>query len=199
MAKKAQINMRGLQKELDRKGKRVLTRLVKQKAQKAVEQSTIELIERFLNDPITKEIQGGPDAKNISDTLGGVGNLFSYIGFEEGSDPISPIRRYLANSLKIESISSKDLIFKITFSVPDMDEIKGLSPVPWAPGRSWVKAMESGLSGLGNYLVKESPVSRSGSAIQVKTKIRSGAFKNTKYMSAILKEVQKQLIEALRK
>ena len=199
MAKKAQINMRGLQKELDRKGKRVLTRLVKQNAQKAVEQSTIELIERFLNDPITKEIQGGPDAKNISDTLGGVGNLFSYIGFEEGSDPISPIRRYLANSLKIESISSKDLIFKITFSVPDMDEIKGLSPVPWAPGRSWVKAMESGLSGLGKYLVKESPVSRSGSAIQVKTKIRSGAFKNTKYMSAILKEVQKQLIEALRK
>ena len=199
MAKKAQINMRGLQKELDRKGKRVLTRLVKQKAQKAVEQSTIELIERFLNDPITKEIQGGPDAKNISDTLGGGGNLFSYIGFEECSYPISPIRRYLANSLKIESISSKDLIFKITFSVPDMDEIKGLSPVPWAPGRSWVKAMESGLSGLGNYLVKESPVSRSGSAIQVKTKIRSGAFKNTKYMSAILKEVQKQLIEALRK
>ena len=199
MAKKAQINMRGLKKELDRKGKRVLTKLVKQKAQKAVEQSTIELIQRFLNDPITKEIQAGPDAKNISDTLGGVGNLFSYIGFEEGSDPISPIRRYLANSLKIESISSKDLIFKITFSVPDMDEIKGLSPVPWAPGRSWVKAMESGLSGLGNYLVKESPVSRSGSAIQVKTKIRSGAFKNTKYMSAILKEVQKQLIEALRK
>jgi len=199
MAKKAQVNMRGLKKELDRKGRRVLTRLIKQKAQRAVEKSTEELIQRFLTHPITREIAGGPDARNISDTLGGVGNLFSYIGFEEGSDPISPIRRYLAKSLKIESIGSKDLVFKITFTVPDMDEIKDLSPVPWAPGRSWVKAMESGLSGLGNYLVKESPVSRSGSAIQVKTKIRPGAFKNTKYMSAILQEVQKQLIEALRK
>jgi len=199
MAKKAQINMRGLQKELDRKGKVVLTRMVKQKAQQAVEKSTQELIERFLNHPITREIEGGPNATNISDTLGGVGNLFSYIGFEEGSDPISPIRRYLAKSLKIEAISSKNLIFKITFTVPDMDEIQSLSPVPWAPGRSWVKAMESGLSGLGNYLVKESPVSRSGTAIEVKTKIRPGAFKNTKYMSAILREVQKQLINALRK
>lgn len=198
MAKKAQINARGLRRELATKGGRILTREIRKKAKAAAEQAKRKLIQDFLNHPITKEIAEGPEAKNISNTLGGIGNLFSYIGFEEGSDPITPLQRYLQQSLQIESVQGKDLVFKITFTIPSREDLDALSPVPWAPGRSWVQAMEFGLSGLGQYLVKESPVSRSGTAIQVKTKLRSGSFSNKKYMSAILSHIQKNLINALK-
>jgi len=196
--RKAKINMRGLRREVDRKTKGVLTKAVRSKAEKAIERARRELVEDFLTHPITREIEEGPEAHNISDTLGGIGNLFSYIGFEEGSDPIAPVRAYLQRAIKIESIQGKNLVFKLTLALPSKDDIAALSPVPWAPGRSWVSAMEFGLSGLGKYLVKESPVSRSGSAIEVKAKLRSGAFKNKKYMSAILLQLQNNILNALK-
>jgi hypothetical protein len=33
----------------------------------------------------------GPEATNISGTLGGVSNLFAFIGFDQGEQPIAPI------------------------------------------------------------------------------------------------------------
>ncbi len=35
-----------------------------------------QMIKEFLNHPVTKEILAGPTAENISETLGGNGNLF---------------------------------------------------------------------------------------------------------------------------
>ena len=49
------------------------------------------MIQEFLNHNVTKEINLGPNAENISGTLSGYGNLFSFIGFEKGDDPIKPI------------------------------------------------------------------------------------------------------------
>ncbi len=48
-------------------------------------------IEEFNNHPITQEIKGGISANNISGTLNGITNLYSFIGFDEGTDPIKPI------------------------------------------------------------------------------------------------------------
>ena len=39
-----------------------------------------QLIQEFLNHPITQEIKAGPNASNSSGTLNGKGNLFSFIG-----------------------------------------------------------------------------------------------------------------------
>ena len=55
------------------------------------EQIKREMIKEFLNHPVTKEIKEGPQAQNISNTLGGYGNLFSYNGFYEGEDPVEPV------------------------------------------------------------------------------------------------------------
>jgi len=53
------------------------------------------MISEFLNHPITVEIKTGPYAENISGTLNGYGNLFSFIGFSDGDDPINPIEGLL--------------------------------------------------------------------------------------------------------
>ena len=57
-----------------------------------------QYLQEFLNHPITQEIKGGIDATNTSGTLAGITNLYSFIGFDEGSDPIKPIEDLLEKS-----------------------------------------------------------------------------------------------------
>ena len=57
-----------------------------------------EMIEEFNAHPITQEIELGVTAPNLSNTLSGVTNLFSFIGFDAGSRPIDPIRQLLEKS-----------------------------------------------------------------------------------------------------
>jgi hypothetical protein len=68
--------------------------------------------------------------------------------------------------------------------------------MPWAEGRSWAKGIETGISGVGWYLYnqkKNYPQSRSGPAIQVKSKSSSKVrFKNVKYISDILSRYEKK-------
>ena len=59
-----------------------------------------KMIVEFLNHPVTIELKGGIEAKNISGTLsGGSGNLFSFIGFDSGDDPTDKIEKILLRRL----------------------------------------------------------------------------------------------------
>lgn len=168
-----------------------------------------KMISDFNNHPVTREIDAGPDSSNISETLNGYGNLFSFIGFAEGQDPLIEVRREL-NQVLIKNISYKngkwDFIIQ---NEPTREKLFLLTPIPWSPGRSWMDGIETGLSGLGLYLYAPEKdfgeESNSGTAIQLKAKKKSkkafgdsstgGAvkqqrsrYKRTSYISAILKE-----------
>lgn len=154
-----------------------------------------QLIKEFLSHPITKELQAGPLAKNTSGTLGGLTNLFVFIGFEDGYDPIGPILSRLESIIfTFSGFTSGGVIMSV--SLPDPKEIFDITPMPWASGRSWAKGIESGISGLGYLLAKRGiDSSRSGGAIQSKSQLRSGVkFKNTQYISAILNKYKKILL-----
>jgi hypothetical protein len=197
---KASINISGLKKELDKKAAKAVRTKIYNQAKSVVADAVDHLLKLFNEHPITKEIEAGPDASNSSGTLGGVGNLFSHIGFEAGSEPTAAIRKYLKENLKFENVKQAkgSTDFTVTFKVPSSQQIEKLSPVPWAKGSSWVDAMEIGLSGLGQYLFKKSKASRSGSAIQVQGEIRTAQFQTQKYMSQILEEIDKYLRNALK-
>jgi hypothetical protein len=62
------------------------------------------LLESFESHPVTRELLGGPEAGNLSETLMGYGNLFGFIGFGEGSSPITPVRQMLKLATRIKSI-----------------------------------------------------------------------------------------------
>ena len=66
-----------------------------EKAEKKVQVEKSRVIDAFDNHEVTKEIAAGPKASNTSGTLGGYGNLFSFIGFDAGSDPITPVKEVL--------------------------------------------------------------------------------------------------------
>jgi hypothetical protein len=65
--------------------------------------------------------------------------------------------------------------------------------MPWAMGRSWVKGIEHGISGLGFYLRKNS-IGRSGGGVQIKSsRVRTGKFKNVSYISKIFKNFERNM------
>lgn len=152
-----------------------------------------ELIEQFKNHPVTSEIEAGPKATNISGTLGGRGNLFSFIGFNSNDKPTQPIYRKLEQiSLQSTSIA-KDGRSKTFIFYPTAEEIFKVTPMPWAEGRSWAKGIETGISGFGAYLRKNDS-GRSGAGIQTASKIQRGGFKNTKYISSMIKDFEVRIL-----
>jgi hypothetical protein len=163
---------------------------------KSVQESQREMLSEFESHPVTKEIDSGSDGYNGSGTLGGYGNLYSFIGFEEGTDPIAPIRNLLKKALTIKSSprNHKSMITNFMVELPSKEDIFNMSPMPWASGRSWVEGIEKGISGLGHYLKTQSFSSRSGEGVQTKKPIRGGGFSNTKYLSSILNDLKRNII-----
>jgi len=158
---------------------------------KAFQKKKNQMIAEFQGHPVTREIQGGINSDNISGTLNGITNLYSFIGFEDGADPTEVIEdMLLSTNIRFLKINRQELEYEVT--LPEASEIFQKTPLPWAFGRSWVKGIESGLSGLGYYLNKRQG-SRSGLGIQVEKKVRKGVkFRNTTYISALLKKYKKE-------
>ena len=168
---------------------------VRKKVREEVEKIKSKITEQFNNHPVTLELEQGISANNISGTLNGITNLYSFIGFNQGYDPISPIRSEL-NKIKLnESFSMKGTI-RYTIDFPTAKDIFNITPLPWAIGRSWAKGIETGISGLGYYLKVRRDSSRSGLGVQSPRRVRkSGSkFKNTQYISALLNKYKKEFI-----
>lgn len=163
---------------------------VKEKFEKIKE----DIIKEFDNHPVTVEISGGISSENISRTLSGITNLYSFIGFEEGDDPIQPIRELLLKSSFRIMPSTSIGMSKLAFEIPTAKDIFAVTPMPWAEGRSWAKGIETGISGLGFYL-KKTKNSRSGLGVQSSTEqVRKGvSFKNTKYISDLINRFELRL------
>ena len=107
-------------------------------------------IEAFDSHKITKEIEDGPTASNSSGTLGGIGNLFSFIGFDKSDDPIETVKKYITSHFKLSKpkVISRGGKIRLDFKVeyPSLDDLKKVSPMPWEGGKSWVSSIEKGIS-----------------------------------------------------
>jgi hypothetical protein len=155
------------------------------------------------NHPVTREIKGGPESSNTSGTLGGRGNLFTFIGFRKSdSDPTFPVKKLILSSSVlhrtrplIRKTSGGRTEFVFRASVPSKDDISNVSRMPWETGRSWVFAIESGISGLSHYIYREYiKSSRSGKAIQTDKKYISGVvYRPISYVSALLTKFRSKL------
>lgn len=157
----------------------------------AFEKIKKEMLDEFLQNPISVEISNGPSAENTSGTLDGYGNLFSFIGFSEGDAPLEPIIELLRSS-RIEHSKDTQDGFLMKIFIPSKDEIFAVTPMPWASGRSWAEGIERGISGFGRYLNIDVDASRSGEGIEAKSVIRNGKFKNSPYISALMNKYTKK-------
>lgn len=154
-----------------------------------------ETINQFDNHPVTQEIEAGPNADNISRTLGGRGNLFSFIGFNKGDKPTLPIRQAFQDMTLTSTIVRRDGSSESQILYPSKDDIFKITPMPWAEGRSWAEGIEKGISNLGQFLQKSTPDSRSGAGIQSQNQVSQAQFSKTPYISAILNSLERKIKE----
>ena len=167
-----------------------------QRAREVFRKKKSDLLKEFNNHPVTREIDAGPDAGNSSGTLGGYGNLYSFIGFP-GGDPIGAVRDALTNSIHlyktpvIKIWGGGRVAFTFRGTMPDRKDLERAAPMPWEPG-SWLFKIETGISGLGSYLYGRMYTgSRSGSGIQSKRQARSATFTPLPYISYMLENFKK--------
>lgn len=150
-----------------------------------------DMIQELHDHPISEEIALGPKLNWSSPFLNGYGDLFSFIGFQRDDNPIKPIED-LFKGLRLYSITSKGLKYKFEIrNFPTRNDIRDITPLPWATGRSWALGMEDGISGLGKYINTETPYDpptyRSTAGVQGKRILRP-AFQPTPYITPILKK-----------
>jgi len=160
----------------------------------------------FDRHPVTRELKQGPNGINISQTLGGVGNLFSFIGFYSHENPIGLLREALKSYFNIIGAQRKFKgnrgvkFYRYSISFPNLSSFDGVAQMPWENGNSWVRGIERGISGYSNYMylnhgegksIKDK--SRSGTAVQSTREINVGIFKPTKYISEILNKFMQRL------
>ena len=151
-----------------------------------------QMVKDFTNHPVTKEILGGVGASNISGTLSGYGNLFTFIGFNNSDQPINPIIELLnRTNYNFTKFNTRGEC-RITIEMPSAEQIFAVTPLPWAPGISWAQRIEVGMAGFGEYMNKYSNQSRSLGGIQTENKIRNGGFKNVPYISSFVNKWAKQ-------
>jgi hypothetical protein len=183
---------KSLQEQIQRKATSFILARNPEKLTKEFEDIKLRMVKEFLNHPITKEINAGAYASNTSGTLSNIGNgnLFSFIGFELGDDPIEPIKSLLED-IEIRIIKTSNSI-SISIKYPTPQEIWEITPMPWQEGRSWAKGIESGISGLNYYLFSSrlnDDASRSSTGIQSNKQLRSYArYVPTSYISTLLKK-----------
>jgi len=167
-----------------------------------IEEAQEKLIKDFYSHSVTKEIEAGPTASNSSGTLNGYGNLFSFIGFDRGEDPIAAIGEVIKQKLSVTVRAISSGRFRISIAnPPSKEELFSVSQIPWASGSSWAEGIEKGLSNLGSFLYKERGIrgssagsfSRSGTGIQIKNNLRSASFRTQPYISKLVDKFYKDV------
>ena len=138
------------------------TRFLIEKQFKAIH---AKLMADFESHPVTRELRGGPGSSNPSNTLP-EGNLFGFIGFNSGTDPVSDIEKMLRRTdiiIKNRKMGKFGFIWTYLVTSPSMQELYSVTPMPWAKGSSWLRELEGrGIPNLGQYMYKQVSSSRSG-------------------------------------
>jgi hypothetical protein len=163
-------------------------------------------LKEFDKHPVTRELSQGPAGVNLSNTLNGVGNLFSFIGFYKGQNVIGPIRDTLKDHFDLVGAQGKKRgrkgveAFTYQLSVPSINSFDLVSRMPWESGNSWVVGIERGISGFSNFMYlkfgegKElTSKSRSGKGLQSRKTLNAGIFKPIPYITEILNNYRKRL------
>lgn len=157
--------------------------------------------------PVSQELSAGPEGENITKTLSGrSGNLYAFLGFPKGFDPVIQIYDILDGQIKLKSLpptvktSGSKITYTYTVEAPTIREIYNQTKHPAANefgDVSWVKAIEEGYDNLKYYLFKAGLErwSRSGAAIQSKTVVKQSpeSSKPISYVSEILSKFVNRL------
>lgn len=202
--KKLYVNVKELAKSVFQQAKRPLLEASNNAGLERFNEAKRQLLLDVRNHPVSVEIAGGIGENNISGTLSGRGgNLYSFFGFQAGRRPVDDLVRFLDENVvyvPARDLTLKDIGRNVFYGVgeakafiPSYDEFKVLN-FDWETGRSWVYAVEEGVSNLAYYLATYGHGnSRSGRGIQVDHPVFSVNFNRTDYITGMLNNFRRRL------
>ena len=187
------------------RNKKASMRIVTEAVEEVINEARVDFLVELENHEVSKEISAGPTANNTTGSLGGVGNLFSFIGFKAGEKPIEYLKSFFLKKSGVTKVTLQSATrgrFIVNTNIPSKEEIFERTSLHWDVGRSWLDGIEKGLSGLGQYKFGldrlESYRSRSKTGLQLKptseVKLRSGKFKRMSYFTELYNRYLKRLV-----
>lgn len=177
------VNKTLLRKEIF--GNRGVKKIARNAVLKKVQFEKVRTIAEYSNHPVTQELDAGGSASNSSGTLGGYGNLFSFIGFNDNDKPTGSVKKLLKTITVATNVKTKNKNFTFQIIIPSKEDFALATRNPWESGRSWLFDIERGISGLGSYLYGSFQESRSGKGLQLRNKYKNTRFRPVKYFSSI--------------
>jgi hypothetical protein len=161
--------------------------------EKRFDKARMRLMTKFNSHKVTLEIEAGPEAENTSGLLSGYGNLFSFIGFYNGDEPIANLRDYLEYNIDLRQTVRRGNNWYFRVGCPSDSNIEEVTPMNFEKGNSWVDGIEHGISNLSYYINTHWAKGRSEEGIQVKGEYRPDAiFETTEYLPTMLKEFREK-------
>jgi len=164
-----------------------------------------KFLEEFDRHLVTEELNRASDDPTASSYFlpAGHGNLFSFLGFNQGEKPALVLREHLNDKIKPDpnkksrktTIKNDQMIVTSRVLIPTLTEVNDAmakqSPLQWSPGRSWTEHLSRGITGFGQFvanLFKSPKPSRSGGGIQHpgKDKQLSGSIGKIRYVDELL-------------
>lgn len=184
---------------------------IEKAVKKEFDNEKLNTLKEFDSHVVTQELLS-PEKGNISMTLGGYGDLFGFIGFQSGFDPITPVKLDLESKIKLKGTNlsiiyprnargqfatgKRTKSLKVIFEVPDLNNFdKSAQFEGWNGGRNWVKGIEKGISGVSYFA--DYPRGRSERGLQLKgpiknsSKDRPSGFKTRPYITEIIENFKK--------
>lgn len=201
------LNVNILRTVVAKQAEKVLVRQVRPIIKLDFEAKKEQFLDEFDADPVSEEIEGGPEAfSQIPEIASAGGNLFSLLGFDADQKPIESLREYLKDNTVLYKtsagrISGNKIIFETDVLAPTEEEVNAAmaqSPetaLAWT-GRSFTDLLARGVSGLPNYLFDLTRdfsriPSRSGPAIQTKNPRRGGEVGQIPYIRRLLSSLSR--------
>jgi len=164
--------------------------IARKKAYNLFYRAKAKMLRRFDEDLITLEIAAGPSygVANISGTLDGYGNLFSFLGFERSDKPIEAMRSLLDAATRWEGepvFDGKSWLYRIF--QPTREELANTTKLEWT-STPWIDFIEHGAPNINYYLnlkkADKSGLSRSKYGFQVAEEVNEDLdFKSRDYIT----------------
>jgi len=168
----------------------------------------------FDDHDVTQELLHPEIVGNKSDTLGGYGDLFGFIGFEAGYNPIVPVKLDLESKIKFKSTNLSILyprnvkgqfargkqtkMISVSYQVPDLNDFsKSAKFQGWNGNRNWIKGIERGISGVPYYV--NYPRGRSERGLQLKRPIKDSSSEKERPSSFTTRPYITEIVENFKK
>lgn len=149
----------------------------------------------FDNHAVTKEIEIGRNdpGVDVSGPTKGYGNLWGFLGFDVGTNPVADLRQYLVNSMHLNEGNFRNGMWTFRVMAPSDQEVYAETVIS-RYGKSWVETVEDGTTDL-SYFLSRRGAGESEGGIQADWVIEERSLEKRPYVSDLMDNFKDSILQ----